>query len=63
MQKHSDATILLESVIIGQRPYFAVSEKTDKSVLIQLDNSYEDEVYKYLPLGDSMSRPYTFKTE
>ena len=63
VQKHGDATLLLESVIIGQRPYFAISEKTDNSVRVRLDNSYEDEVYKYLPLEDSMSISYTFKTE
>jgi hypothetical protein len=63
VQKHSDATLLLESVIIGQRPYFAVSEKNDKKVLIKFEESHEDEVHKYLPLGDSMSRCYTFKTD
>ena len=55
--------ILAETVIIGLVPRFTLSELIDGKVKVSLVESVSDGINEYLPLGDGLSRPYTFKDD
>jgi hypothetical protein len=56
--------ILAETVIIGLVPRFALSETTkDGKVKISLVESVSDGINEYFPLGEGLSRAYSFKDD
>jgi hypothetical protein len=61
IRKHSALKLLAESVIVGQKPYFAVSRiNGGNEVRITLEESIEDDVTRFIPLNDNIAKPYIF---